>query len=86
VSNKTWRKKGSIKNNKLCETNPISEKPKMIITLVITMTNNNKQRTMNYQKQSQFKTKTNGPAMLCTQSKPTCSELDYTIDETKKSV
>jgi hypothetical protein len=45
----------SIKNNKLCETNPISEESKMIITLVITMTNNNKQRTMNYSKQTQTK-------------------------------
>jgi len=43
----------SIKNNKLCKTNPISEKPKMVVTLVITMTNNNKQRTMNYSKQTQ---------------------------------
>ncbi len=43
----------SIKNNKLCETNPISEMPKMAVTLVITMTNDKKQRTMNYSKQTQ---------------------------------
>ena len=43
------------------------------------MTNNDKQRTMNYLKQ--------------TQTKPICSEpievvepMDYTVDETKKSV
>jgi hypothetical protein len=51
----------SIKNERLCKTNPISERPKMVVTLAITMTNNNKQRTMNYSKQ--------------TQSNPTCSEL-----------
>ena len=45
----------SIKNNKLCETKPISPKPKMVVTAVYTMTNNKKQRTMNYQKQSQNK-------------------------------
>jgi hypothetical protein len=37
----------------ICKTNPISEESKMIITLVITMTNNNRQRTMNYSKQTQ---------------------------------
>ena len=79
----------SINNDKLCETNPISEKPKMVVTAVYTMTNNNKQSTFNYSKQ--------------TQTKPTCSELAcgelvepvegvepmdyiYTVDETKKSV
>jgi hypothetical protein len=65
--------------------------PKMVVTAVYTMTNNNKQRTTNYSKQ--------------TQTKPTCSELVepisnvpleklgvlrmnyiYTVDETKKSV
>jgi len=35
-------KKVSIKNNKLCETNPISEMPKMVVTLVKT-TNYNEQ-------------------------------------------
>jgi len=43
----------SIKNNKLCETKPISEMPKMVVTAVYTMTNNKKQRTINYSKQSQ---------------------------------
>jgi len=43
----------SIKNNKLCETNPISEMPKINLTPCSTMTNNNKQRTTNYSKQSQ---------------------------------
>ena len=52
---KSVAKTQSIKNNKLCETKPISEKPKMIVSLVNTMTNNKKQRTMNYQKQSQNK-------------------------------
>jgi hypothetical protein len=51
----------SIKNNKLCKTNPISKKLKMVVTLVITRTNNNEQPTMNYSKQ--------------TQTKPICSEL-----------
>jgi hypothetical protein len=32
----------SIKNNKLCETKPISEKPEMVLTAVTTMTNNKK--------------------------------------------
>jgi hypothetical protein len=45
----------SIKNNKLCETNPISKMPKMVVTVVYTMTNNKKQRTANFQKQSQTK-------------------------------
>jgi len=45
----------SINYDKLCKTNPISEKPKMVVTLVITMTNNNEQRTMNYSKQTQSK-------------------------------
>jgi hypothetical protein len=44
---------GSIKNNKLCETKPISKRPKMIVTLVLTMANNKKQRTTNYSKQTQ---------------------------------
>jgi hypothetical protein len=46
---------GSIKMSKLCETKPIFEMPKMIVTVVYIMTNNKKQRTMNYQKQSQTK-------------------------------
>jgi hypothetical protein len=45
----------SIKNNKLCETKPISEMPKILVTTVMTMTNNKKQRTMNYSKQTQTK-------------------------------
>jgi hypothetical protein len=45
----------SIKNNKLCKTKPISEKPKMNLTPCLTMTNNKKQRTTNYSKQSQTK-------------------------------
>jgi hypothetical protein len=40
---------------------PNFSKPKMVVNLVITRANNNKQRTMNYRKQ--------------TQSNPTCSEL-----------
>ncbi len=43
----------SINYNTLCETKPIFRKPKMIITLVKTMVNNKKQRTANYQKQTQ---------------------------------
>jgi hypothetical protein len=44
---------GSIKIERLCKTNPISEKPKMIIILAITETCNNEQRTANYSKQTQ---------------------------------
>jgi hypothetical protein len=47
----------SIKNNKLCETKPISEMLKMVVRVVKTMTNNKKQRTINCQKQSQNKPK-----------------------------
>jgi hypothetical protein len=43
----------SINNYKLCKTNPISEKPKMVVTSVITRTYNNEQLTMNYLKQTQ---------------------------------
>ena len=39
--------------NKKCETNPISEKLKMNLTPCSTMTNNKKQRTMNYSKRTQ---------------------------------
>jgi len=46
-------RKNSIKMNKLCETNPISEKLKMNLTPCSTMTNNKKQRTMNYSKRTQ---------------------------------
>ncbi len=44
---------GSIKNIKLCKTKPISRMPKMVVTAVYTMTNNNEQRTANYSKQTQ---------------------------------
>jgi hypothetical protein len=48
-------KGGSIKNNKLCETNPISKPLKMFVTAVIT-TNYNEQLTMNcHSKQTQTK-------------------------------
>ena len=46
---------GSIKIERLCETNPISEIPKMIVTVVYIMTNNKKPRTMSCQKQTQTK-------------------------------
>jgi hypothetical protein len=39
--------------NKLCETKPNSEIPKMTITIVMTTTNNYEQPTMNYSKQTQ---------------------------------
>jgi hypothetical protein len=45
----------SIKTTKLCETNPISQTHKMVVTAVMTMTNNKKQRTANFEKQTQFK-------------------------------
>jgi hypothetical protein len=53
-------KEESIKNNKLCKTNPISEEPKTIVTTVMTMTNDNKSRTMNYLKQTQSNPILNG--------------------------
>jgi hypothetical protein len=62
----------SIKNNKLCETKPISKTPKMVVTLAIAMTNNNKQRTTNYSKQ--------------TQSNPICSELVEPISEDRRTL
>jgi hypothetical protein len=37
----------------LYQTKPISEMPKMVVTAVMTMTNNNEQPTMNYSKQTQ---------------------------------
>jgi hypothetical protein len=39
--------------NKLCETKPNSEMPKLSITIVITMSYSKKERSMNFQKQSQ---------------------------------
>jgi hypothetical protein len=45
---------GSIKIERLCKTKPISKTPKMVVTAVYTMTNNKKQRTANYSKQSQM--------------------------------
>ena len=69
---------GSIKNNKLCKTKPISEKPKMNLYSYTTKTYDNKSGLLTMEKQ--------------TPSKPICSELAepmdyiYTIDETKKSV
>ena len=53
-----WLKNLSIKNIKLCKTNPIFIYPRWIpnaLTLALTMTNNNEQRTANYSKQSQNK-------------------------------
>jgi hypothetical protein len=48
-------KNQSIKNNKLCETKPIPERPKMVVTLLKT-TNYNELLTMNcYSKQTQTK-------------------------------
>ena len=40
---------------KLCKTKPISETPKMLVSAVVTMITNKKQRTMNCLKQSQTK-------------------------------
>jgi hypothetical protein len=40
---------------KLCQTKPISRKPKMNLTPCSTITNNHELRTMNYQKQTQSK-------------------------------
>jgi hypothetical protein len=51
----------SIKNNKLCKTNPISEKPKMNLTSYATGDYENNSRLLKMAKQ--------------TQTNPTCSEL-----------
>jgi hypothetical protein len=40
-------------NNQIIQNKPNFSKPKMVVTLVITMTNNNEQRTTNYSKQTQ---------------------------------
>jgi hypothetical protein len=45
----------SIKNNKLCETNPISEKPKTDLTNYITRDYDNKFGLLTMEKQSQTK-------------------------------
>jgi hypothetical protein len=45
----------SIKNNKLCETNPIFRMPKMLVSAVVTITTNKKLRTMNSLKRTQTK-------------------------------
>jgi hypothetical protein len=55
ASAKPFGEDGSIKNNKLCKTNPIPQHPKMIINAVMTMTNNKKQQTTNFEKQTQTK-------------------------------
>jgi len=45
----------SIKIERLCKTNPISEMLKTMVNLLKIITNNKKQRTMNCQKQTQTK-------------------------------
>jgi hypothetical protein len=55
----------SIKNNKLCKTNPISEKPKMNLNHYKTKHYDNKSGLLTMEKQ--------------TQTKPTCSELVESI-------
>jgi len=57
----------SIKNNKLCETNPISKKPKMNLTYYSIKNYENKSGLLTMEKQ--------------TQSNPTCSELVEPISE-----
>ncbi|MCJ7786636.1 hypothetical protein MUP06_00235, partial [Patescibacteria group bacterium] len=44
---------GSIKNNKLCKTNPISKKPEMKLTPCLTMAYENKPPLLTMQKQTQ---------------------------------
>jgi hypothetical protein len=41
------------KLNKLCETNPIFKTPKILVSIVASMTTNKKLRTMNSQKRTQ---------------------------------
>jgi hypothetical protein len=45
----------NYKQIKLCQTKPISEMPKIAVTLIMTITNNKKERSISYQKQSQTK-------------------------------
>jgi len=58
--------------NKLCKTNPISDMPKILVSLVKTMTNNKKQPTFRCQKQSQNKAKQTQPVV----SKPVLSIVE----------
>ncbi len=53
-------KEESIKNNKLCKTNPISEKPKMSLTLYITNRYDNKPALLTTEKQTQSNPILNG--------------------------
>jgi len=66
-----WTMNNELWTIKLFKTKPISKMPKMVVTAVYTMTNNNEQRTMNCSKQ--------------TQSNPTRSELVEPISNSKRS-
>jgi hypothetical protein len=50
---KPFGEDGSIKNNKLCKTNPISKKPKMNLTIYLTKDYGNETATSNAEKQTQ---------------------------------
>ena len=54
---------GSIKNNKLCKTNPISEKQKMNLSSYTTKTYGNKSRLLTMAKQTQSNPKRGAPAI-----------------------
>jgi hypothetical protein len=79
-------KNQSIKNNKLCKTNPISGEPKMSLNHYATKNYNNKSDRLTPAKQSQFKPNQSqfspnqsqfspNSKPKQTQSNPTCSEL-----------
>ncbi len=70
---------GSIKIERLCKTNPISEMPEMIVTVVYTMTNNNEPGTMNYPKQTQSNP-TCGEQSRTTRGEPACTELCRSVE------
>jgi len=59
---------------KLCKTKPIFRKVKNVVTLVITMTNNNEQRTTNYSKQTQSNPILSAVALAETDSKGTLAQ------------
>jgi hypothetical protein len=58
--------------NQLCETNPISEKPKMTLTNYITNNYENKPVPLTMEKQSQ--NKPNQTQFMVSKVEPTCGE------------
>jgi len=76
----------SIKNNKLCKTNPISKKPKMNLTFYSTKDYENKPRLRTPGKQTQSNPIYGEQTCLelCRKSRTTCSELVEPISKWRK--